>query len=72
MSDADYDAANGYTDLETFEPKWLWWVTPLTTFWLYSQPVVMLFNRPCRALHDFMAGTVVIRAQAKAETNPPK
>lgn len=33
----------------------------LSQIWLWSEVVVLLFNRKRRALHDFIAGTIVIR-----------
>ena len=41
-------------------PVWYSWVTALSNIWIWSELVVLLFNRKRRALHDFMAGTVVI------------
>jgi len=37
----------------------------LAGVWTWSEPVVLLLNKRKRALHDFMAGTVVIRVGAK-------
>jgi uncharacterized RDD family membrane protein YckC len=34
-------------------------------FGLYSEFIVLLTNKKRRALHDFMAGTVVIRGSGK-------
>jgi uncharacterized RDD family membrane protein YckC len=41
-----------------------WWYQPinvLSQVWVWSEFAVLLTNRKRRALHDFMAGTVVIR-----------
>lgn len=40
--------------------------------WLWSELVVLLFNKKRRALHDFIAGTVVIKKarRAKSAINP--
>lgn len=38
-------------------------VTWLTQIWVWSEFVVLLTNRRRRALHDFIAGTVVVRAR---------
>jgi uncharacterized RDD family membrane protein YckC len=35
--------------------------------WLWSEVVVLLFNRRRRALHDFIAGTVVVKLGADAQ-----
>jgi uncharacterized RDD family membrane protein YckC len=32
--------------------------------WIFSEFVVLLTNKKRRALHDFMAGTVVIRKES--------
>ena len=39
-------------------------VTILMNIWIWSEFVVMLTNKRRRALHDFIAGTVVIRKEA--------
>ena len=36
--------------------------------WLWSEVVVLLFNRRRRALHDFLAGTVVIKVKPEERT----
>ena len=37
--------------------------TAAYTVWMWSEIIVMLFNEKRRALHDFIAGTVVVRLQ---------
>jgi uncharacterized RDD family membrane protein YckC len=49
--------------LAEFSPVWLSWVNILTQIWSWSELVVLLFNKKKRALHDFIAGTVVIHDQ---------
>jgi hypothetical protein len=44
-------------------PLWFGWVDTLSQAWTWSEIIVLLFNKKKRALHDFMAGTVVIHAQ---------
>jgi uncharacterized RDD family membrane protein YckC len=34
------------------------------TVWIWSEIIVLLFNRRKRALHDFIAGTVVIHTSS--------
>lgn len=34
----------------------------LSTAWAYSELIVLLFNKKKRAIHDFIAGTVVVHA----------
>lgn len=41
------------------------WITTLTHIWVWSEVVVLLFNKKKRALHDFIAGTVVIHARTR-------
>tara|TARA_B110000467_G_C17971381_1_gene290323 strand:- start:68 stop:601 length:534 start_codon:yes stop_codon:yes gene_type:complete len=45
-------------------PQWNIIVTILITIWVWSEFIVMLTNKKKRALHDFMAGTVVIKNNA--------
>lgn len=42
------------------EPSWTVWATRVGVIWFWSEVVTMLFNERRRALHDFIAGTVVI------------
>jgi uncharacterized RDD family membrane protein YckC len=46
-------------NLGSHRPEWLDWVNTANQVWMWSEVVVMLFNRRRRALHDFIAGTVV-------------
>ncbi len=41
-------------------PPWLRWVMWAQQCWVWGELVVLLSNRRRRALHDFMAGTVVV------------
>lgn len=50
--------------LAQFSPVWLRWVGILSQIWSLSDLLVFLFNKKRRALHDFIAGTVVVREQA--------
>jgi uncharacterized RDD family membrane protein YckC len=47
--------------LRPLEPVWSSWATAAVQVWVWSQLVVLLLNRERRALHDFIAGTVVIK-----------
>ena len=38
-----------------------------STLWYVAELVTMLFNRKRRAVHDFIAGTVVVRTAAMEE-----
>ena len=42
------------------EPVWSAWAAKVGSGWFLSEVVTMLFNTQRRALHDFLAGTVVV------------
>lgn len=44
-------------------PIWFVLVSAGSQFWWWSEFAVLLFNKRRRALHDFMAGTVVIHTE---------
>jgi uncharacterized RDD family membrane protein YckC len=46
--------------LNTLTPDWFKWPGLAATVWTWSEVIVMLFNERRRALHDFIAGTVVV------------
>jgi len=63
ISDANYYGVTHLQraqNLQALEPSWLAWTSVAAQLWFWSEVVVMLFNRQRRALHDFIAGTVVI------------
>lgn len=39
------------------------WINTMSNIWVLSELVVLLFNKKKRALHDFIAGTVVIQTR---------
>ena len=45
-----------------------WLLTALPGFWFLAEVLTMLTNDKRRALHDFIAGTVVIRTNTKLDT----
>lgn len=47
--------------LTDLAPPWYLVVTILIQLWVWGEFVTMLFNKRRRAVHDFMAGTVVVR-----------
>jgi len=49
--------------LQGHQPPWFNSVTPLHHVWIWSEVVVLLFNKRKRAIHDFIAGTVVIKKE---------
>jgi len=44
-------------------PYWFSAITILRHVWIWSEVVVLLFNKRKRALHDFIAGTVVVHKE---------
>lgn len=67
ITDANYygvDWTQRTRNLQSLEPSWLAWTDVAFQIWIWSEVVVMLFNRERRALHDFIAGTVVLAQRA--------
>lgn len=65
MSDAEYLSLAFQARsvrLAEIAPVWYQPVTVLMNIWVWSEFLVMLTNRRRRAIHDFIAGTVVIHA----------
>ena len=48
------------SNLAAHQPPWIAWTGTALQIWVWSEVLVMLFNKRRRALHDFIAGTVVI------------
>ncbi len=46
-------------NLYALEPAWLRWTITASQIWVWSELAVMLCNKKRRALHDFIAGTIV-------------
>jgi uncharacterized RDD family membrane protein YckC len=62
-TDAEYygSGASRYPDnVSVHQPPWAVWASKIQEVWFWSELVTMLFNKRRRALHDFIAGTVVI------------
>jgi uncharacterized RDD family membrane protein YckC len=38
-------------------------ITVLSNIWIWSEVIVLLFNKRKRAIHDFIAGTVVVKSK---------
>lgn len=57
--------------LASLRPSWAATVDTMTQVWIFSEFVVLLFNKKRRALQDFMAGTVVVKLPARAPQAPP-
>lgn len=65
MSDSEYLSLSFQArSLRLIEiaPSWYQPITMLMNIWIWSEFVIMLTNKRRRALHDFMAGTVVIHS----------
>jgi uncharacterized RDD family membrane protein YckC len=63
LADPEYYGAKWsqrVANVAAHEPSWTVWATRLGVIWFWSEVVTMLFNERRRALHDFIAGTVVI------------
>ena len=56
-----YDWTQQAQLLNDAEPRWGQAAMTLLSAWFWGELLVLLFNRKRRALHDFIAGTVVIR-----------
>jgi uncharacterized RDD family membrane protein YckC len=68
MTDAEYfalDQTKHYEELGRIALPWVHWAHSAISFWVWSEFVVLLTNRKRRALHDFIAGTVVIHKPPK-------
>jgi uncharacterized RDD family membrane protein YckC len=46
-------------------PGWTRWLTLAATVWYWSELIVMLMNKERRALHDYLAGTVVVNERER-------
>lgn len=68
MSDAEYHSM-GYMQralrLDEMSPSWNRPVMWAMNLWIWGEFIVMLTNEKRRALHDFMAGTVVVRDELR-------
>jgi len=58
--------AQSYKMVELY-PAWHRWVGRVSQIWIWSEVIVLLFNEKKRALHDFIAGTVVVKNERLEE-----
>jgi uncharacterized RDD family membrane protein YckC len=58
--DAEYYGDRRTEDVFAHTPGWAVWAVWIGIIWSLSEVVTMLLNKRRRALHDFIAGTVVI------------
>jgi len=73
ITDSEYHAliwSDRIERLMAFGPSWLRAAQHLQTAWTWSELLVLLTNRKKRALHDFIAGTVVIAESSNAPLRP--
>lgn len=56
-----------YKRVNNFLPNWYSIVLWLQICWFFSEVVVLLFNKRKRALHDFVANTVVIKKKYEVQ-----
>jgi len=49
--------------MQKYFPSWYVWITVLQQLWTWSEVFVLLFNKRKRAIHDFIAGTIVIKKE---------
>ena len=72
MTDEQY-LSLGFLDrgqlMVSLAPPWYVAVHFLLNIWIWSEFVTMLFNKKRRAIHDFMACTVVIRTDRQLPSN---
>lgn len=66
VSSTDFDVKpvrERFAFLSDTKSIWEWWIDILWQVWIWSELVVLLLNKKRRALHDFVAGTVVVHVQ---------
>jgi uncharacterized RDD family membrane protein YckC len=63
LSEADWiqDSPQKWIQIDALRPVWGHWLNVAFHGWILSELIVLLFNKRRRALHDFIAGTVVIK-----------
>ena len=69
MSDAEYHSLafmERTKRMIELAPSWYRPLRWIQTAWVWGELIVLLTNRKRRALHDFIAGTVVVQTSSKA------
>ena len=72
MTDGEFSALS-WTELAARKSELSPYINQIdiaTQVWVWSEVVVLLFNRKRRALHDFIAGTVVVETRQGMEGTP--
>jgi uncharacterized RDD family membrane protein YckC len=67
MSDAEYHALSFLERAKRMvelTPPWYHPLQIVQNVWVWGELIVLLTNRKRRALHDFIAGTVVVRTSS--------
>jgi uncharacterized RDD family membrane protein YckC len=73
MSDAEYFSLSSGARLKRIMELAPWWNRPLQwtqDIWIWGELIVLLTNRKRRAIHDFIAGTVVVYASPRPTSEP--
>jgi uncharacterized RDD family membrane protein YckC len=74
MSDEDYTSV-GFLErsklMVALAPAWFRPVQIFQNIWVWGEFIVLLTNKRRRALHDFIAGTVVVLREPNQELPPP-
>jgi uncharacterized RDD family membrane protein YckC len=68
MSDAEYYALSFMDRMKRINELGPFWSKPLSivqNIWVWGELIILLTNRKRRALHDFIAGTIVIHSRPK-------
>jgi hypothetical protein len=74
MSDTEYHALSFMERakrMAELTPSWYKPLQIIQNVWVWGELIVLLTNRKRRALHDFIAGTVVIRTDAAEGITQP-
>ena len=73
MSDSEYYGVS-FMDrsvrMAAFYPPWMQPLKIIEEVWVWSEFIVLLMNRKKRAIHDFIAGTVVVVRERSSPAAP--
>jgi len=74
ISDAEYHSLSFHARnhlMHQLAPSWYKPLQRAAMLWTWSELIVLLMNQKRRALHDFIAGTVVVHMPKKTPPLPP-
>jgi uncharacterized RDD family membrane protein YckC len=54
-----------------FAPRWYHPLQIVQNIWVWGELIVLLTNRKRRAIHDFIAGTIVVHASSSTAVPAP-